>query len=110
MRIVWWLLCKIDKYRAILNHIIDRIKTVNYWDTQATSTVLFKSFQDQMYANEIEELFNKAKIFLDSSEFEQTLTILNTLKEVSDKLEDSSLSSYLDEVIQKIQSRLETIK
>ncbi len=102
-------ICKIDKYRAILNHIIDRIQTVNYWDTQATSTGLFKSFQDQMYANEIEELFKKAKIYLDSSEFEQALAIVNTLKEVSDKLEDSSLSSYLEEVIQKIESRLKTI-
>ncbi|NVM02662.1 MAG: hypothetical protein HWN67_10020 [Candidatus Helarchaeota archaeon] len=102
--------CKIDKYKAILNHIVDRVKTVNFWDTQTTSNGLFKSFQDQMYANEIEELFTKANIFLDSSEFEQTLTILNTMKKVSEKLEDSPLNSYLDEVIQQIESRLKTLK
>ncbi|MFX0134394.1 MAG: hypothetical protein ACFFDN_12210 [Candidatus Hodarchaeota archaeon] len=103
-------ICKIDKYRSILNHIVDRIKTVNTWDTQTVSVGLFKSFQDHMKINEVEKLIEKAQIYLDQSEFDETLKILNSIKKVSEKLEDSPLSSYLEKVIKKIERKLETIK
>ncbi|MHA1377852.1 MAG: hypothetical protein ACTSRG_05680 [Candidatus Helarchaeota archaeon] len=98
---------KMDKYKAILNHIVDKIKTVNYWDTQASATILFESFQEQKYSSEINDLFNLVEQSLDKFEFDKTLKILNTIKKVYKKLDDNSVfTTYIDNIIKKLKERL----
>ncbi len=103
--------CKMDKYKAILNNVIDKIKTVNYWDTAASSENLFASFQESRQSEEIEELFKLVEISLNKLEFERTLEILNTIKKVYLKLDKHSITvSYIDKVMKKIEARLHSRK
>ncbi|MHA1301987.1 MAG: hypothetical protein ACTSO9_21435 [Candidatus Helarchaeota archaeon] len=100
---------KMDKYKAILNRVIDKIRTVNYWDTHTTSEIIFKAFQEEMQIKEINKLFKEVEIYLNKFEFKKTIEILSIIKESYRKIDEHSMTaSFIDKLIKKIEVRLKS--
>lgn len=102
---------KMDKYQAVLNHLIDKINTINYWNTKNSSVVLFNSIQDRVNTFELDDLLKLAEQFLNEYQFENCLNILKSIKSISEKLGDKSqFGPFVDQIIKNVEKKLNAKK